>query len=206
MRHYYLSFSTMEALRKIGRALPIVILLVGICALLVTSCGTAGKIPPKDETVTTDSTAVHQKDSVHIKDEVTVRDSLMNIPIPTEQSTANNQLLQPSHLETSVAESDAWVDSTGLHHTLRNKSETSLQAHVPVTEHTHTEEHFHQQDSTAVSSSEHNHTEYIEVEKELTWWQAFRIKAFWPLLLCLLASLCYIFRKPLLELLKLLIP
>ena len=30
MRRYYLSFSTMEALRKIGRALPLAILLVGI--------------------------------------------------------------------------------------------------------------------------------------------------------------------------------
>lgn len=177
-----------------------------ITLMTVCSCGTCVHLPPKDETISKDSSAVHHKDSVQITDQTTVRDSLMNIPIPTEQSTANNQLQQPSHLETSVAESDAWVDSTGLHHTLRNKSETSLQAHVPVTEHTHTEEHFHQQDSTAVSSSEHNHTEYVEVEKELTWWQAFRIKAFWPLLLCLLASLCYIFRKPLLKLLKLLIP
>jgi hypothetical protein len=205
MRRYYLSFSTREALRKIGRALPLVILLVGICALLVTSCGTAGKIPPKDETVTTDSTAVHQKDSVHIKDEVTVRDSLMNIPIPTEQSTANNQLLQPSHLETSIAESDAWVDSTGLHHTLRNKSDSSLQANVPITEHNHTEEHFHEQDSTAVSTSNHSHIEYIEVEKKLTWWQDFRIKAFWPLALSLLLCLLYIFRKPLLKLAKIIV-
>ena len=45
----------------------------------------------------------------------------------------------------------------------------------------------------------------VKVEKPLSWWQKFRMGAFWWLLAGLAASLVWIFRKPILALLKTLI-
>ena len=58
------------------------------------------------------------------KDSVFVHTELVSIPIPLESHT----IVAPtkkSHLETSVAESDAEIDSLGLlHHTLTNKKDS----------------------------------------------------------------------------------
>lgn len=73
------------------------------------------------------------------KTEYVYRDSLitkidtLKVPVPVESHT--NVAADSSHLETSLAVSDASVDTLGfLHHSLRNKK-TSLPAAVPVTEH-----------------------------------------------------------------------
>lgn len=42
----------------------------------------------------------------------------------------------------------------------------------------------------------------VKVEKSLSWWQKARMRAFWPLLLGLLAAAVYVFRKPILALLR----
>lgn len=76
-----------------------------------------------------DSTIIHYIDSVRI------RDSLVFVNIPQESSSREAAATpsDTSHLETSIAESDAWVDTTGrLHHTLNNKSDEKLPAIVPV--------------------------------------------------------------------------
>ena len=56
------------------------------------------------------------------KDSLVIHTELVSVPIPIE----NHSIVTPikkSHLETSVAESDAEIDSMGmLHHTLNNKS------------------------------------------------------------------------------------
>ena len=50
-----------------------------------------------------------------------IRDSLIYIPVPVE-SHVKEGLRDSSHLETSVAESDAWIDPDGrLGHSIRNK-------------------------------------------------------------------------------------
>ena len=43
----------------------------------------------------------------------------------------------------------------------------------------------------------------VKVEKELSWWQKFRIRSFWGLLVLSIALLAWTFRKPLLALIKL---
>ena len=183
MRRYYLSFSTMEALRKIGRALPLAILLVGICALLVTSCGTAGKIQSNTET--------EYRDSVRIVEHT--KDSLIYVPIPLEKNQAIVTLGDTSKLETSVAKSTAYLNERGqICHTLENKSDRTLPAIVPV----HSKEIFH----GVTSSKKEALTRIVYKEKELTWWQRFRLKAFWWQLLLNVALLLFIFRKPLLKL------
>ena len=170
---------------------------LAIAVLLLSSCGICKHCPGHTETNVKDSLSVHHKDSTSITDETSIRDSLVAIPLPTESSSAVLPQILPSHLETSLAESDAYVDSLGLHHTLKNK-EGALEAHVPVTDHYHNETHYQQTDSSASHSESEKETVTEYVDKPLTWWQNFRIKAFWWLvLLCIVG-----FRKELFALIK----
>lgn len=58
------------------------------------------------------------------KDSLIVRTELVSIAIPNESHTIVTPT-KKSHLETSLAESDASIDSLGmLHHTLTNKKDT----------------------------------------------------------------------------------
>ena len=58
------------------------------------------------------------------KDSVFVRTELVSVAIPLESHTIVTPT-KKSHLETSVAESDAEIDSLGLlHHTLANKKDS----------------------------------------------------------------------------------
>lgn len=87
------------------------------CFLLVVSlagCGTARR---------TQQPAIHIRDSVSVRHEerhVTVFDT---VPVTLPQESSITQTLDTvSHIETSVAESDAWITPGGvLHHTLKNK-------------------------------------------------------------------------------------
>ena len=141
-----------------------------------------------------DSVAVHYKDSTIYKDSLRIRDSLMYVPIPVEGSQNIFPPFLPSHLETSLAESDAFVDSLGLHHSLKNKK-GEIGVHVPVTEHTVHEEHTSQKDSVRVEYVEVP----VEVEKELSGWQAFQLKSWWLLSFVAFA----LFSKLILKILKL---
>ena len=78
---------------------------------LITSCAAQKTVYVPTEAVT----KIERRDStIYIRDTVFVN-------IPTEQADSKTQNLQPSHLETSVATSDAWVEGDKLHHTLKNK-------------------------------------------------------------------------------------
>lgn len=182
------------------------LLLLTLClATTVPSCSVCKHTPSGLQQNIKDSTAINFKDSLRIRDSVAVRDSLVPVPIPVEQSVSKLPAFKfPSHLETSIAESDAYVDSTGvLHHTLKNKSDKTLNAHVPVTEHFQSTEHTQQGSTVQSSEKDEKETITVEVEREFTLWEKVRLRAFWPLLLALLASLLWIFRKPILKLIKL---
>lgn len=166
-----------------------------LLALALTSCGICKHCPCKNY-IDHDSTAVHHKDSTAIRDSAAIRDSIIQVPLPTEASQSILPIGQHSHLETSLAESDAYVDSLGLHHTLNNK-EGTLDAHVPVVDHYHNEYQYHQKDSTNIQE----HTQIVEVEKPLTWWQKFRINAFWWLVGGIIILLLWTFRKSILKIL-----
>lgn len=163
-------------------------------ALLVamTGCGVCKHQPTHTSDNVKDSTVVHVKDSIaihYINVEVPVPVEVMREIVPAEDS---------SHLETSVAKSTAYIDSLGrLHHSLENKK-TSLQATTPVEEHHHSETHLNDHQES------HQETITVEVEREFTWWEKQRLRAFWPLLLSLLAALVWIFRKPILKFISLL--
>lgn len=120
------------------------------------------------------------------RDSTVYRDSLVYITLPAESSTNHLALGDKSHLETSVAESDAWVDSTGLHHTIANKRDP-LPFHLTYPE------------RIIVSSAMSNHSEiltrYVKVPRELTWWQRFRLSVFPWLLMAVALLLVWTFRK-----------
>ena len=126
------------------------------------------------------------------RDSTVYRDSLVYITLPVESSTNHLALGDRSYLETSVAESDAWVDSTGLHHTIANKR-NPLPFHLTYPE------------RIIVSSATSNHSEiltrYVKVPRELTWWQRFRLSVFPWLLMAVALLLVWTCRKWLVRLL-----
>lgn len=100
-----------------------------IVMMLLTGCGVL-RMPPPVQYAIRDSVSVTYKDSTiyHI-------DSI-EVVVPREESSSVHDMPEPSHLETSLAESDAYVDDSGkLHHTLRNKHEERLLVPVPIPEH-----------------------------------------------------------------------
>lgn len=133
-----------------------------------------------------------------VRDSTAWRDTTIYVPIPLESDQAIVHVGDTSHRETSVAESDAWVGKDGLiHHNLRNKADARLSYGLKLPEHwlytgvTNTKEH-----EQGIIKKEY-------VEKPLSWWQKFRIRAFWWLLGGLILSFGWIFRKPLIYTLKL---
>jgi hypothetical protein len=165
------------------------IMLAAWCIFTAASCSCPSRLP-----ATHTETSI--RDSVAVRDSLVIRDSLVLVPIPAEASQNVLPVFTPSHLESSVATSDAWVDSIGLHHTLDNKP-TALPAHIPVSEHHITTDAQHTQGTATIR------IETVEVAQPLTRWQELKIGAFWWLLAGLFAALLWIFRKPLLKLIRL---
>ena len=123
-------------------------------------------------------------------------DSLIFVPIPLEKDQAIVHVGDTSKLETSLAESTAFIGDNGhLHHSLRNRNEKTLPVLVPVT----SQIIYHGVTNTSAQTLVK--TEWKE--KPLSWWQSLKIGSFWYLCVALLACLLYIFRKPLLKLIKL---
>lgn len=169
--------------KRVGAAGSILAVFVALAALLP---GCSPKITERIVTVTRDTTIVEVHERV-IHDTARVE-----IPIIKE---VNVTPADSSHLENEFAVSDAWVEGGLLHHSLRTKQQTiDVPVEIQVADTTTTHDHYEKNDSTAI--------ETVEVEKPLSWWQKARIGAFWWLAGALALALCWIFRKPLLALLK----
>ena len=124
---------------------------------------------------------------IEYRDSIAYRDTLIKVPIPLEKDQAIVQLGDTSKLETSVAQSVAYVDSTGrLHHTLENKK-GSLSSVVKIPE----QYHF----SVSVTTTKETITKVEYKDKPLNWWQKFRIGAFWWLFGAVVLLLLWTFRK-----------
>lgn len=87
-----------------------------------------------------------------------------------------------SHLENSWAKSDAVVSGGFLSHSLESRPQVIK---VPVEVHV----------TDTLYREAEIRTEIKEVEKPLSWWQKFRLKAFWPLITVLILLLAWTFRK-----------
>lgn len=130
------------------RALTIAALLGAI--VLLGGCARKVYVPMESETII-QTRYVERIDTVEVEVEVPA------------QSASNVTTDTASHLETDVAESDAWLDSLGrLHHTLDNKP-GKLPAQVPVKS--------HERDSIVWR----DRTVPYPVERELSRWEAIKM-------------------------------
>ena len=120
-----------------------------------------------------------QRDStvIHIKDSIRFRDSLVLVPVPQGADKAKLPDTDTSFLETSVAESEAFVKDGVLHHSLRNRSEAVIPIRITIPERIRTEE----KGLTRYLKQ----VERIEVEKELSRWQRFLQGLGWTALIAI---------------------
>lgn len=137
---------------------------VALALLALTSCGTA-------------ATLTEQRDSlvIHVRDSVVYRDSVIYVPVPEGGDKAKLPDTDVSFLQTSVAESEAYVKDGVLHHSLRNRSEAIIPIKVSIPERIHSEERGLTRYLKEVQR--------IEVEKELSRWQRFLQSVGWSALI-----------------------
>ena len=127
----------------------------------------------------TPKVVLDQRDStvIHIKDSIRFRDSLVLVPVPEGTDKAKLPDTDTSFLQTSVAESEAFVKDGVLHHSLRNRSEAVIPIRITIPERIRTEE----KGLTRYLKQ----VERIEVEKELSRWQRFLQGLGWTALIAI---------------------
>lgn len=123
---------------------------------------------------------------VEYRDTTQWRDTTIYVHVPLGKDKAVISVRDTSRLETQVASSIAYVDSLGIHHTLENKA-VSFPAVVMIPSRTIW--------LSMTAKEAQVLTRTLEVEKPLSWWQKFRLGAFWWLLGAVVALLLWTFRK-----------
>lgn len=102
----------------------------------------------------------------------------VEVPVEKDRQTVRDST---SHLETSLAVSDARINSDGsLFHSLSNKPQR-----LPVP----TEKEVIYRDS--IVYRDRVDTKVVEVERKLTWWEQAQMKGFWVLLIIVI----FVFRR-----------
>lgn len=126
-----------------------------------------------------------QRDSVivHVRDSVLVRDTIVMAGIPAESGANVLPDSDTSFLQTSLAESKAYIENGRLHHTLRNRSDMLLPVKVQYIDRARTE--------TRNEVGWKQIVETVEVEKELSRWQNFLLSLGWAVLIAGLAWLAW---------------
>lgn len=111
--------------------------------------------------------SLDQRDStvIRIRDSVIFRDSIILVPVPDGSDKAKLPDTDTSHLQTGIAESEAYVKDGILHHSLRNRSEMIIPIKVTIPFRMRIEEKGLTRYLRVV--------EQVEVEKELSRWQRF---------------------------------
>jgi len=151
--------------------------IVGIMLYCLCSCGVQKPV-------------IEYRDSIHIE----YRDRIVKDTVKFEVEKEVEKIVtrdSSSHLENKWAKSDAVVSEGFLTHTLESKPQV-IQVPVEV----------HVTDTLVVEKEAQIIEKEVKVEKDLNWWQKFRLGAFWWLVAGLTGCLIWIFRKPLLALLK----
>ena len=156
-----------------------IILILSVFLFLI-SCGAGRHLPVQTENRDSVRVEIREK-TVYIRDTV-----LIEIPAQSAENTTRDT---SSHLETDYAESDARIDPDGtLHHSLKNKEQQKpVPVDVPQT----------QKDS--IVYKDRYVYEKVDVPRELTDWQKWQMRSFWILLS---VTAVYVFRKPLLSLIR----
>lgn len=166
----------------------LVIIVVSLAAIMLTGCHSSKQVLPSTPVI------VNNTDSVRTEYIETVRIDTVLVEVPVPMESAKQVVPDStSHLETSLAESDAWINADGtLGHSINNK-EQKLKAEVlvPVKD--------IQTNNTEASVREVPvpYPEPVYIERDFTKWESFRLGAFWYLVVTVLISLGWILRKPL---------
>lgn len=164
-----------------GWIIPVLIWYLLCCLLLAAGiCWMTGCSPKIIERVET---------KVEYRDRIVHDTATFEVPVEVEKIVTRDTI---SHLENTWAKSDAVVSQGFLHHSLESKPQT---VYVPVEVHV---------TDTLWKESEVI-TEIKEVEQPLSWWKQMKVNTWGWLLAVVLGLLVYVFRKPLLTLIKTLI-
>ena len=159
-----------------------------LALFMLFSCRTS-----KDNTPSLPPAIIPNTESVRTEYIETVKiDTLtISVPVPVE-SALQNVHDNTSHIETTLAESDAWINNDGtLGHSIRNKPQRlKAEVSVPMKE--------SKTNNTAKSIKEIPvpYPYPVYVEKNLTLWQSIRLGAFWYLIGIAILALGWILRKP----------
>lgn len=134
-------------------------IIIAMVLLICLSCGAP------NVAMTTDV----QKDSVSviIKESVIYRDTIIYIEVPVEVDRAVLPDTDTSLLETSLAISQAWVNSGKLHHTLTHKEDAGLEKKISIKDKSVVRD-------SVIRSYQRDVVEK-EVEKPINKWQQFRM-------------------------------
>ena len=116
---------------------------------------------------------------IEYRDRIVTDTAIVEIPIEVEKIVTRDTT---SHLENTYARSDAMVSEGFLHHSLE-----SIPQYIKVPVEVHVTDTLYKEAEIRA--------ETVEVEKPLSWWQKFRIGAFWWLLGAVVVLLLWTFRK-----------
>ena len=152
------------------------ILALFVIAVVFLFCSCCPKIVERVET------------KVEYRDRIIRDTTTFEIPVEVEKIVTRDT---SSHLENNWAKSDAMVSGGFLSHSLESIPQV---VKVPYEVEVH--------DTLYVKTEAKETVKEVKVEKPLTWWQRKRLDGFWWLLVTTLALLVYVFRKPILSLLR----
>lgn len=159
----------------------LVALIAGVLAL-------SGCKPCKDisEATEVQTRIEYRERTVYVPDTI-----MVTIPAQTAEATVRDSI---SHLETEYAESDARINADGsLYHCLQNKARenpTPIQRPVEY------------RDSLIYINVDRTVYQPKYIEKKLSIWEQVRLKTYWAMLVALFASLAWIFREPLMSIIR----
>ena len=160
-------------------------LVLPVAAMLLPACSTGTAAIAATEQL--DSLRIEVRtETIHVTDTVYIE-----IPAQVEERTTRDST---SLLENDYATSLAMINTDGtLYHDLKTKARRQA-VEVPKT--------VERTDSIVYRYVQVQQTVPVEVEKQLTAWQQFRLKYFLPVAAVLLCFILWTFRSPLLKILR----
>lgn len=172
------------------------LLLIG-CCLLLASCR-CKQLAASDFQ---EPVVIHHTDTVWSETVERVRLDTVTVTVEVPAQSAMQTVRDSvSFVETDYAESSAWINPDGsLGHSIRNKErEMSADVIVPTKEiNSSRGEKIVEQVPVYI-----NQKVPVEVERELSWWERFRLGAFWWLVGGVAIGGAWIFRKPIVGMIK----
>lgn len=165
------------------------ILSILIPALALIGCSSQKQVP-----TTLPPVVLHDNDSIRVETVI----KTIYVPVTAEfeipqQSASNVTTADSSHVETDIAESDAWLNPDGtLGHTINNKpGKLETNVYVPQT----TEQN--NRDAVKVKEVPVPEPYPVEIERRFTVLEQIKLAAFWYLVSAVIVCIGFLFRKPL---------